>query len=95
MEVPIMTKNISLKQLRPRLPKVISEIDSKMDRFIITKRGKPVALMMSIDDYESLIETLDILADRKLIKRIKEAEIEVRKGNLQPLEVVEREMGIV
>ena len=66
-----------------------------MDRFIITKRGKPVALMMSIDDYESLIETLDILADRKLIKRIKEAEIEVRKGNLQPLEVVEREMGIV
>ena len=30
-----MTKNIILKSLRPRLPKIMSEVDSKMDRFII------------------------------------------------------------
>ena len=90
-----MTKNISLKQLRPKLPKVISEIDSKMDRFIITKRGKPVALMMSIDDYEGLIETLDILSDKKLMKRIKAAEADIKNGDLTSLEEVERELGIV
>lgn len=90
-----MTKNISLKQLRPKLPKVISEIDSKMDRFIITKRGKPVALMMSIEDYEGLIETLDILSDKKLMKRIKAAESDIEKGDLTALDEVERELGIV
>ena len=90
-----MTKNISLKQLRPKLPKVISEIDSKMDRFIITKRGKPVALMMSIEDYEGLIETLDILSDKKLMKRIKAAESDIERGDLTALDEVERELGIV
>lgn len=90
-----MTKNISLKKLRPSLPKIIKEIDSKMDRFIITKRGKPVVLMMSIDDYESLIETLDVLADKKLMKKIKQAEVDIQKGNLNTLEEVEKELGIV
>ena len=90
-----MTKNISLKQLRPKLPEVIEEIDSKMDRFIITKRGKPVAYMMSIDDYESLIETIDILSNAGLMKKIKRAELELRSGNVKALSAIEEELGIV
>jgi len=90
-----MTRNISLKRLRPKLPQVIMDIDSNMDRFVITKRGKPVALMMSIDDYESLIETLNIYADKPLMKRIKKAEAEIKKGNLESLDKVEKELGLV
>lgn len=90
-----MTKNVTLKHLRPRLPEIVDAVDSKMDRFIITKRGKPVAILMSVDDYESLLETLDILSDTKLMKRIKQAEEDVRKGNLKSLAAVEKELGIV
>ena len=90
-----MVKHISLKELRPKLPKLIEEVDSKMDRYVITKRGRPVALMMAIDDYESLIETLEILSDKKLVARIKRAESEVKKGSFKTLEEVEKELGIV
>ena len=90
-----MTKSITLKSLRPKLPKVVKEIDSKMDRFIITKRGRPVALMMSMDDYESLLESIDILSDSRLMKKIKKAEEDVKKGNLKPLERIEKELGLV
>ena len=90
-----MTKNITLKKLRPNLPKVMNEIDSKMTRFIVTKRGKPAALMMSIEDYESLLETLDILSNTGLRKKIKIAEEEVKKGNIQPLDEIDKELGVV
>jgi prevent-host-death family protein len=90
-----MTKSVTLKALRPRLPKIIDDIDSKMDRFVITRRGKPVALMMSVDDYESLLETLDVLSDKRLMKKIKKAEAEVRKGNVKMLDEIDRELGIV
>jgi len=90
-----MTKSVTLKSLRPRLPKIIDEIDAKMDRFVITKRGRPVALMMAIDDYESLLETLDILSDSYLAKRIKKAEAEAKKGHFKTLEQIEKEIGIV
>lgn len=90
-----MTKSVTLKALRPRLPKIIDEIDAKMDRFIITKRGKPVALMISMDDYESLLETLDILSNTHLTKKIKAAEADVAGGRIKALERIEKELGIV
>lgn len=89
-----MTKSVTLKALRPRLPQIIEEIDSKMDRFVITKRGKPVALMISMDDYESLLETLDILSNTHLAKRIKTAEEDVARGRIKALDKIERELGI-
>lgn len=89
-----MTKSVTLKTLRPKLPKIINEIDSKMDRFIITKRGRPVALMMSIDDYESLLETLDVLSNTRLMKKIKQAEADVRNGKIESLDKIEKELGI-
>jgi len=92
--VKAMTKSVSLKKLRPKLPKIMEEIDSKMDRFIVTKRGKPIALIMSIDDYESLLETLDVLSDKKLMKRIKQAERDIKRGNVKTLEQVEKDLGI-
>ena len=90
-----MTKNISLKNLRPRLPKIMAEVDSKMDRFVITKRGRPVALLMSIDDYESILETLDILSNSHLMKNIKKAKADIKAGRVISLETIERELGIV
>lgn len=89
-----MTKSVTLKKLRPNLPRIINEIDSRMDRFVITKRGRPIALMMAIDDYESILETLDILAKTKLMKRIKQAEADIKKGRTKSLTALEKEMGI-
>jgi len=69
-----------MKELRPKLPEVMKRIDGKLDRYIVTKRGKPVVVMLSIDDYESLMETLDILADPEAMAGIRQGEKEIRKG---------------
>ncbi|MBI4433112.1 MAG: type II toxin-antitoxin system Phd/YefM family antitoxin [Candidatus Omnitrophica bacterium] len=75
-----MTTTVTLKELRPSLPKIIDRIDGRLDRYFITKRGKPVVVMLSVDDYESLMETLDILADKDTMKRVRLGEKEVRSG---------------
>ena len=81
-----MINNISLKALRPELPDVIDRIDRKLDRYIVTKRGKPVAIMMSVDDYESILETIEILSDKEAVKRIKAARKEIKEGKTVALE---------
>lgn len=68
-----MYNHITLKELRPMLPKVIEKIDSKLDRYIISKRGEPIAVLLSIDDFESLMETLNEVSDRENLKNIKKA----------------------
>jgi len=81
-----MVNTITLKELRPGLPQVIKNIDSKLDRYIVMKRGKPVAMMISPDDYEGLIETIEILSDKGAVKRIKEAKREITEGKTISLE---------
>lgn len=77
-----MVNTMSLKELRPALPKVVKQIDDKMDRYIVTKRGKPVLVMLSIEDYESLLETIEILADPKAVAGIRRGEDDIRKGRV-------------
>lgn len=81
-----MVNTINLKQLRPKLPEIIKEIDSKLERYIVTKRGKPVAVMISPDDLDSLLETIEILSDKETVRRIKKAEKEIKEGKTVPLE---------
>jgi len=54
-----MVNTITLKELRPELPAIIKKIDSRLDRYVVTRRGKPVAVMISPDDYEGLLETVE------------------------------------
>jgi len=75
-----MTHTITLKELRPELPSVFEQIDKKWERFVVTRHGKPAVVMMSVEDYESLMETLDILTDPKAVKNLKKGEEDLRKG---------------
>ncbi|OGQ06688.1 MAG: hypothetical protein A3G32_05540 [Deltaproteobacteria bacterium RIFCSPLOWO2_12_FULL_40_28] len=76
-----MYQHITLKQLRPKLPKVINSVDERLDRFVISKRGDPIAILLSIDDYESMIETLNEISDKENLKKIRLGLKEAKKGN--------------
>ena len=71
---------ITLKMLRPQLPQVIEKVDSRLDRYIIAKHGQPVAILLSLDDFESLIETLNEQEDKKNIRRIRKGMKESKSG---------------
>ncbi len=88
-----MISTVTLKALRPRLPQVIERIDRKLDRFVVTRRGQPVAVMLSIDDYEALMETLDILADPKAIAGLRQGERDYRAGKTRPWDAVKRDLA--
>ncbi|MFH1458680.1 MAG: type II toxin-antitoxin system Phd/YefM family antitoxin [Candidatus Omnitrophota bacterium] len=90
-----MTITIPLTELRPQLPKIMDRISKYFDRCVITRHGKPEAVILSEEDYENLLETLDILSDRKLVKEIKKAEMELKKGKGIPWEKLKKKLGHV
>ncbi|MBI3616017.1 MAG: type II toxin-antitoxin system Phd/YefM family antitoxin [Candidatus Omnitrophica bacterium] len=88
-----MINTVSLKELRPELPKVIGRIDSRLDRYVVTKRGRPIVVMLSIDDYESLMETLDILADPNAMAGLKKGHEDLRKGRTHSWAEIKRSLA--
>jgi len=89
-----MTHTITLKDLRPDLPKVVDEIDQKWERYIVTKHGKPSVVMLSVEDYESLMETLDILTDPKAMKGLRRGEEDITQGKTEPWPSVKKSLGL-
>ena len=91
--IPLLNRPLAYK-VSPRGIKIFSTI-YLFDRYIITRHGKPEAILLSEEDYESLIETIDILSDPKLMKDIKKAKEEFKKGKGIPWEKVKQKLGHV
>ncbi|MFA5148223.1 MAG: type II toxin-antitoxin system Phd/YefM family antitoxin [Candidatus Omnitrophota bacterium] len=85
-----MTRTITLKALRPGLPKVANAIASKYDRYIVTKHGTPVMMLINPEDFEGLLETIDILSDKTALRRIKKARKETEAGKTVTLAELRR-----
>ena len=88
-----MIHTVSLKELRPQLPRIIARVDGKLDRYVVTKRGKPVVVMLSVEDYEALVETLDILADPKAMAGLRKGEEDIRKGRTRSWAQIKASVG--
>jgi prevent-host-death family protein len=71
---------LSLADVKNRLSEVVDRLEREHGRVVITKHGRPAAVMLSIDDLESLEETLEVLSNAQLMADIREADAEVAAG---------------
>jgi len=49
---------------------------------MVTKHGKPVAVVIIYEEYSRMVETLRLIEDRELAREIKQGSTEVEQGNL-------------
>jgi antitoxin YefM len=69
----IAMETTSLADAKNRLSELVATVEGTWERILITKNGKPAAVLIAPDDLESLLETLDILSDPETMAAIKEA----------------------
>lgn len=87
------TITVSLTQLRPKFPQILDRVSKYFDRYIITRHGKPEAVVLAEEDYESLLETLEILSDKKLMQEIKKSLADLKAGRSIPFEKIKAKYG--
>jgi antitoxin YefM len=83
---------IPLSDARARLSELVDEAVRTHERVEITRNGRRAAVLMSADDFDSLQETLDILADPEAMRDIEEGRRDIREGRVYTLEEVTAEM---
>lgn len=75
-----------LTEARSRLSEIVDDVSSTGSEVVISRHGRPVAVVLGYEEYESLVETLNILADEATMDALAEAEREVAAGELTELE---------
>jgi len=85
---------LTIAKARANLSDIVAKVSVSTKHFTVTKNGKPKVVIMGIDEYESLVETLEIMSDKRAMKGIRQAQKELAQGkyctllkdrNLRPL----------
>lgn len=80
-----VSEQMPLAEVKNRLSEVVEMLEREHGRVVITKHGHPAAVVMSVEDLESLEETLDIMNSGELLADIRASLAEVASGGAQVL----------
>lgn len=78
---------IPLTEARERLFEIAEEIQGPNCRYTLTKHGRRKAVLLSAEEYDSWVETIEVMREiPDLAKDIRKAEEEYRRGQLISLD---------
>ncbi len=67
-----MSKTIPLKEARQKFSSLVDRVDRLSERFVVTKNGTPRAVLMSAEEFESWVETLELMSNPKAVKALEQ-----------------------
>jgi prevent-host-death family protein len=60
-----------LSEAKTKLSELVDSVERRDEVVTITRNGKPVAIIVSKDEYEGWCETLEIMKDEKFMSEIR------------------------
>lgn len=71
-----------LREVRDHFSDVVDRVELHHERVTVTRKGRPVAVLISPDDLSALEETLDVLSDAAALGDIREADAAYAAGDV-------------
>jgi prevent-host-death family protein len=75
-----MAKILPLSEVKTRLPELVTGVEEREEEVVVTKNGRPAAVLINVEEYTRLKETLDVLSDPALMQQIAESRAFYRTG---------------
>src|ERR1039457_2316428 len=74
----VMSETLPLSSVKTHFSEIVDRVEGEHDRVVVTRNGKPAAVLISYEDLEGLEETLTIMSDPALMAQIRESEQALR-----------------
>lgn len=81
-----VTRTVAMGEAQRRLKGIVEDVRENKVPYILTRFGKPLVLIVSIEEYEEMQEELALLSNPEHIARIAEARAAYRAGEGVPFE---------
>jgi len=75
-----LAKTLSLSEVKTRLPELVAGVQEREEEVVVTKNGRPAAVLVNVDEYARLKETLDALSDPDLMQQLNRSKVFYRSG---------------
>jgi prevent-host-death family protein len=64
---------LPITKVKRNLLDIIKRMEQEETTIALTKNGEPVSVMMPLSRYEALLETIDILSDKQILKSLEQS----------------------
>ncbi len=81
---------LPLAEVKSHLSELVGRVHDQHERVTVTVHGRPSAVLLAVEDLESLEETLAILSDSATVHRLAESDAELARGEI----VTEEELAV-
>lgn len=68
-----MAKTLPISEVKARLPELVTGVAEREEEIVVTKNGRPAAMLVNYDEYRRQRDTLDILSDPEMMKQIRQS----------------------
>ena len=75
-----MAKTLPISEVKARLPELVVGGMERGEEVVVTRNGRPAAVLVNIGEYERLKETLDVLGDPRMMRQIRASQRYFAKG---------------
>jgi antitoxin YefM len=79
---------VPLAEARAHLSQLVDEAMRTHERIEVTRNGSRAVVIVSAEDFDGLLETLDILSDAELVREIRDSLAEADRGEVYSTEEV-------
>jgi len=83
---------LSIADTRANLSRIVESAVTTHERFEVTRNGDRVAVLLSADDYDALLETVDILSRPEEIEAIRQGIADLDAGEVSSADDVREAM---
>lgn len=89
-----MARLVPFTEARARLTELLDDVEARHEHVVITRKGRPAAVVVSSEEWEALEETLEVLSDPETMRALYESDEDVAAGRLSTWDEVKRELGL-
>jgi prevent-host-death family protein len=65
-------KVLPLSEVKTKLSELLDSVERRDEPLTITRNGRPVAILVSKEEYDSWLETVEIVRDRRFVGEIRD-----------------------
>ena len=69
----VMSETLPLANVKAKFSEMVDRVEHTHDRIIVTRNGRPAAVLISPEELESLEDTLELLSDPEAMRQLDEA----------------------
>ena len=71
--IMVMSETLPLAEIKAHLSEIVDRVEREHERVVLTRNGRPAAVIMSPDDLAALEDTLELLSDPAALEEIRRA----------------------